>query len=200
MKPIESIQVGAYTVELHYDEGGSDSPRDWDNLGTIVAWHRRYSLSDKDAPKMEPPEFLEWLKEEKAIYLPVFMYEHSGVALSTGSFSDPWDSGQVGYIYVLPDKVKKEFNVKRISPKRKEHILDCLRSIVKTYGAYLNGEVYGYVVKDSEGNTLDSCWGFIGESDYALAEGKRMAEWYADRDAIRNSVSFPINDMLMRVC
>lgn len=36
----------------------------------------------------------------QVIGLPVYAYIHSGIALSTSSFGDPWDSGQSGYIYI----------------------------------------------------------------------------------------------------
>jgi hypothetical protein len=27
---------------------------------------------------------------------------------------------------------------------------------------YVNGECYGYVIKDAAGNEIEACWGFIG--------------------------------------
>lgn len=35
-----------YTIEI-YQDGTSDSPRDWDNLGFMACWHRRMWLGDK---------------------------------------------------------------------------------------------------------------------------------------------------------
>lgn len=39
-----------------------------------------------------------------------------------------------------------------------------------------HGEIYGWIVEDEDGETLESCWGYIGESDYALQEGLDTAE------------------------
>ena len=36
---------------------------------------------------------------EKYITLPLYLMDHSGLAMQTTSFNDPWDSGQVGWIY-----------------------------------------------------------------------------------------------------
>lgn len=37
-----------------------ESPRAWDNVGTMVCWHSRYNLGDEQ-PRSEAPEFLEQL-------------------------------------------------------------------------------------------------------------------------------------------
>lgn len=39
---------GPFTLTLHHDET-PESPREWDNLGTITCWHRRYTLGDRHA-------------------------------------------------------------------------------------------------------------------------------------------------------
>lgn len=48
-------------IIFRYDEG-SDSPREWDNLGTLCMWHRRYDLPCEggwnDAPSRE--DFIDW--------------------------------------------------------------------------------------------------------------------------------------------
>ena len=44
-------------------------------------------------------------KEKSVLYL----YDHSGITMSTGSFCDSWDSGQVGFIYVTKEDIEKEY-------------------------------------------------------------------------------------------
>jgi len=44
-------------------------------------------------------------------------------------------------------------------------------SLVEEWQSYCNGEVYGYVVEDENGERLDSCWGFIGDRDYCEKSG-----------------------------
>lgn len=36
---------------------------------------------------------------EKYIVMPLYLLDHSGLAMQTTSFHDPWDSGQVGWVY-----------------------------------------------------------------------------------------------------
>lgn len=169
---IETIEKNGYTARIEYDmDGSSSDPRENDNLGTIIGWHRRYNLGDENGLKldMDPREFEAALQRERAIYLPVFMYEHSGVALSTGSFGDPWDSGQVGFIYADRAKVLKEYSAKIVTKAVRDKALQVLKYEIEEYGKWLNGEVYGYVIEDAEGNDVDSCWGFIG-LDYIRQE------------------------------
>lgn len=153
-----------YTINVRNDEC-AESPREWDNLGTITAWHRNYNLSDEKHNYDVDTFVAEVVNNKNVISLPLYMYEHGGVALSTSAFSCRWDSGQVGWIHVDKDKVRKEYGVTRITKKVLERVLKVLESEVDTYGKYVNGEVYGYEVLDPQGEHVDSCWGYIGDSD-----------------------------------
>ncbi len=113
------------------------------------------------------------------------MYEHSGIALSTGGFSCPWDSGQIGYVHVSRDRVLKEYSTKRITAKIRAQVLALLKSEIKEYGSYVNGECYGYVIEDVDGEQIDSCWGYIGY-EYVQQEARSQADWYAAERDKRN--------------
>lgn len=173
MKPITTVIKGNLTLEILQDENPTN-PREEriDKAGTIICWHSRYSLTDKKAPKFETPEdFLEFAKSEKALYLPLYLYDHSGITISTKPFSCPWDSGQVGYIYILPEDGRREWG-KQWRKKAEA----CLKSEVEIFDAYLTGQVYGYQVikrtpcphcSNIEKERIDSCWGFFEtESNY----------------------------------
>ena len=82
--------------------------------------------------------------------------------MSTGRFSCPWDSGQVGIIYMLREQILKQFGGKLLTKKKREQARDLMQSEVEEYDQYLTGDVYGYVVTDPLGNDVDSCWGFYG--------------------------------------
>jgi hypothetical protein len=100
------------------------------------------------------------------IMLPLYLYDHSGITISTGPFSCPWDSGQIGYIYVAIKDVLKEYNRKIMSNKLRKQVIDIMRSEVNSYDDYLTGSVYGYMIEPAnEENEIecdDSCWGFLG--------------------------------------
>jgi len=100
------------------------------------------------------------------IMLPLYLYDHSGITISTGPFNCPWDSGQIGYIYIAIKDVLKEYNKKRMSKKLRQKAIDLLRAEVNTYDDYLTGSIYGYMIESAnEENEIecdDSCWGFYG--------------------------------------
>jgi len=96
---LKSVEYKGYSIRIEPDDSAESPRTSCDNLGHMVCWHRRYSLGDKHEFK-EPADFREFLNgQEGVIYLPRFLYDHSGITMSTGPFSCPWDSGQVGFIY-----------------------------------------------------------------------------------------------------
>jgi hypothetical protein len=96
MEPVSTSTIGGFTVEIYVDEDCA-SPREHDTLGTIVAWHRRYNLSDNPKQFTTPGDFHAFLAREKpSLVLPVYMFDHSGIALATTDFGDPWDSVRWG--------------------------------------------------------------------------------------------------------
>ena len=165
------IENEKYKLEI-FDDLNPCSPREFDNLGTMVCFHRRYNLGDKT--ELKSSDFSSWeelenylYKEEDAfIAIPVFMYDHSGLWINTTGFSCPWDSGQVGYIYVSKEKVRSEYNCKRISKKLKKMIREMLCSEVDLYNDYLSGNVYGFTLTNKESaEEINSSCGFYG-TDY----------------------------------
>jgi len=136
------------------DQDDMNPRTEWDNLGTMVCWHRRYKLGDEQ-PSCSPDEYD---LPDNAISLPLYLYDHSGITMSTAPFNDRWDSGQVGFIYVTKEKLQAE----GLGDKTKDEIESYLRAEVETYDDYLTGAVYQYIILDSEDNIIDSCSGFFG--------------------------------------
>jgi len=98
------------------------------------------------------------------VMLELFLYDHSGITMRTGAFSCPWDSGQVGFIYMTKEKALKEYGGKIFSKQLKTRIKTYMEGEVETYDNFLTGNVYGYVVKDADGEDIEdgSCWGYFG--------------------------------------
>lgn len=191
MNEVESFEVNGLNVRIVIDED-PESPRERDNLGTMVCWHRRYNLGDKHSfgdhndffASLLPDGVYEkldacWDREcdkawtdlktaghsygdmvhlkameaceaahngrvraevdKVAIILPLYLYDHSGITMSTGAFSCPWDSGHVGWIYVTLGDIRKEYSVKRVTKKIREQAIKCLNGEVETYDEFLTG-------------------------------------------------------------
>lgn len=139
-----------YMIEVEQDQF-ADDPRNWDNLGKMVCFHKRYNLPNEFEDglfKSEDFEGWEELKQElksqaKArIILPVYMIDHGDIAFKTSSFNDPWDSGQVGFIYATDEDIKKEFGITRISKKHEAQTRAILEIEVQTYSQYSSGDVW----------------------------------------------------------
>ena len=105
------------------------------------------------------------LMESHAVWLPLYIYDHSGVSMSCGirtyPCNDRWDSSQCGWIITVTSD--------------KEQALKQMIAEVNEYDNYLQGYVYWYTLY-REGNgtkiydevtdgwtEIDSCGGFIGD-------------------------------------
>ncbi len=62
------------------------------------------------------------------------------------------------------------------------HARQCAKREIETWKAWCDGEVYGYIVTDEDGETVDSCWGFYGEA-YARQEAESFIAWKVQDDA-----------------
>jgi hypothetical protein len=162
MDVIDTIQKGDYFAQIIPDDDtGNDSPRDWDNLGTMVCFHRNYNLGDFTDKKYREhgkgdntfynvDQFTEWLQEnekEIAVILPIYAYEHGNITISTGRgypFNDLWDSGQLGYIFATKNDLREEYNCKHVTKSIKDKAERVLKAEVDVYDQYLRGDIYGY--------------------------------------------------------
>ena len=167
---MENYEIDGYQITIMYD-AESESPREWDNLGTMVCKCRSYDLGDKEASKRIPwdnftsmAQVKKYLckKHDVAIILPIYMYSHSGITINTKPYSCQLDSGQIGFIFIEKDKIKTEYSVDQISAELLDQVTSILNNEVQTYASYLEGTVYGYIIKDSKGHEVDRGWGVYG--------------------------------------
>ncbi len=186
MEPITETQTGQYTAKFYQDEF-TESPREWSNLGLMACKHRNYDLGDQAANAIIDQadyhdsansfnELAEYVQDTlgATVVLPLYLLDHSGITISCGSPIVPdraveqthfvsdsrgWDTSIVGVIFDTPEGTREVFGDH--VPTRQQ-IIENLEAEVKTYDQYLTGDVYGYIIEDSEGNEVDACWGFYG--------------------------------------
>jgi len=167
-----------YTMSTYTLENGNtvtvkqdtdpQSPREWDNLAKIICFHSRYNIGEKhDYKHGDYSSFSEMgediiRKENAAVIMPIYMYDHSGICISTKPFSCPWDSGQIGWAVVSKEMARKEYSCKRVTKAIIAKITSVVEGEIETYSQYLEGDVYGYEETNSEGKDVGSCWGFFG--------------------------------------
>lgn len=155
-------------IEQDFDP---ESPREWDNLGTMICSHGRYTLGDE---QFNPDDYEGWADLEKSLYndrkagivLPLWLYDHSGINMyipGDGMYRqhEAWDAGQVGFIYVTQEDLEKEYGV--IGCEELEFARKCLQGEVQTYSQYLEGDVWCVTAYDKDGEIADSMCGLYGQ-------------------------------------
>ena len=145
-------------LEIYYDVMAS-SPRSWGNFGTIVQGKSKYKVGDVEVESLS-----EWFDDNKDLYkLPVYFLSHGGLTISTKPFNDRFDSGLLGYIFVKYDE-NLSYDI----------IAGILENEIIILNEYLQGNVFGYQIKDGD-EVIDSLAGIIGidELYYHLEEFPR---------------------------
>lgn len=239
MYTYETREVDGMGVRIVYDQD-PESPRQWDNLGTMICWHRRYNLGDEhrhtdptafkrqlaiDADRTVESRIDYWENREgylrlrpnyKAcdeiveklidkvldkyyIIVPLYLYDHSGITMSTGPFSCPWDSGRVGYIYISIKDVKKTWSWQHMTKSKVQNVIQHLVSEVKIYDDYLRGDVFGFEILDEDGDAIDTCYGYYGtdfENNGLLAEVRSSIAYDKERTAHEKGRNHAANDLV----
>jgi hypothetical protein len=184
-----------FEVKVWYDQE-AENPREWDNLGTMICWHRQYDMgdshsyseprdllvslileyndySDEQLEKMSFERLYEIISKHYVLF-PIYMYEHSGRTWSLSPFSCNWDSGQVGFIYASKDKIRNEFSVKKVTKKIKEKTEEIFKGELSNYEKWAEGQVYGLAVTDLKtGEEVVNENGFYGFSKFEGYNGMK---------------------------
>ncbi len=154
------------------------NPREeFEHLGEMHCAHPRYQLGDLQLPTGVGFCF-DIADGVPYVSLPLYLYDHSGLAMKTTPFSCGWDSGQVGWIIALAPRIaewlgKLEAELVdgygQILPDIADKVCNILRAEVAEYNAYLSGEVWGYLIErptcecGHATELVDSCFGFFGD-------------------------------------
>lgn len=190
MEPVTTIDYKNYTINISFDHD-PESPRTWDNLGSMACRHRNYELGDIQIPEYwiddnsdmestsidsmdEVKRWIEGTYGELAVILPLSLYDHSGISISVGSPKDRWDSGYVGFVFVTKERVIKEYG--EFNEETRGKVEEVLRSEVDIYDKYLTGQVFSYEVEDENGNHIDSRCGLY-EEEQAIKEAKQYIDY-----------------------
>jgi hypothetical protein len=193
MEVIETEQYKGYTIEI-YPDHCDESPREWDNLCELHCWHRRMSLGDfnynpdNDSSREELNAKLREAKKNRDIVLPLYIYQHSGVALSLTNtvypFNDQWDAGQVGFVIIRRKEALTNMIPERkiLAQKRRKRCIAIAEAEIGTYNQYFCGDVYGYcITKNDTDEDKDSYWDFYGREE-VMREAKSVVDYYVEQD------------------
>ncbi len=186
------------TVKIMHDID-PESPREWDQLGVIAGFHRRYNIGDNDPAALldggtiSSDDYDGWdemeadLRRRGAVCIkPLYLYDHGGTSISTRSFAGrslhaEWDSGRVGFVFTTRDRMQGTLGKARLTAYTRQRVVEILEAEVEEYDQYMRGDVYGYVIEDGSGNHVDSCWGFYGFKT-VRQEASDQLRWYVKNE------------------
>jgi hypothetical protein len=160
-------KIGNYSFKL---ENSDVNDFEFCDFVKMFCFHRRYNIGDKHTYNSENfsrwDEFKAQLEKDYDIrvILPLYMYEHGGITISTTPFSCPWDSGQIGFVFATAEGIRDNFGVKRITKdilKRTERLL---ADEVSLYDAFLIGDMYNVCMYDESGEFITSNY-FVSYND-----------------------------------
>jgi hypothetical protein len=192
-EPFETFTVGDMTVELHYDPD-AESPRENDNLATLVLFGGgKYDLANED-PTFRTEDYDGWpemvqdcSEKHGGVVTMVRAYDHSSFGLQAFDadghrgypWNCPWDSFWVGFAYIPLAKIVAEYG--DASPESIKKARAVLRSEVDVYSLWIGGGFTGYVVRDANGEHIDSCWGF-DDPEYCKQQAVEAAMEHAAKE------------------
>jgi hypothetical protein len=164
-----TIQNNNYKLEIT-ESFDPENPRDNNPITKMICFHKKYFLGDHHNYNSSNYNNWEELKqdiiqnENPAIIKPLYLYDHSGITISTSSFNDPWDSGQIGFIFI-----PKESNIE-------ENLLETIIQLeVSDYDNYLTGNVYNMILyKDDE--IIEIFGDFYGEDFWLNGMSQSLPE------------------------
>ncbi len=225
MKPIHEIHGKHATAEIHYDDS-SPSPREWDNLGTIVAVRGGYDFGDERADDLHdlmlsllmdfdrerateleesynyPEAEADYSQEDvedaiEAAFLDhyaalgVWMRGRGGVSAGSGFV------GCDGIAYVaMRDAWTEAAGTQPNDEAVRKWAERNMAQEVEAYEQWIDGEVYGIVIRGPDGEVEDSCWGFYGDpfdDDGYIAQEARDMLAHVDKELDAHYIHDPDN-------
>ena len=78
------------------------------------------------------------------------------------------------------EQILNNWMKKKLTKELKKKAEKLLKVEVKTYNQYLQGDVWAYIIKDEDGEHVDSCYGFYGEEE-CKEEGEAQLKWFQEK-------------------
>lgn len=141
-------------LEISFDDI-NDSPRDWSNVTTMICTQNKYLLGDaKESKEFDFNSYCNWLQVERGIIekynpiiiMPLYAYEHGEIKLMLSPIC-PFDSRQVGFIFISNDSYKKNF-LNHGCERTERELYKYIKDEITVYNQYLNGKIYKFILYD----------------------------------------------------
>ena len=186
MVKLEDLELNTIYKDIHgqlfkffYDDS-TDSPRNDTNIATVLTWERDYDSPDENndtfeefaekhgvdtSKKWDLDSIMEAMRKEGYYVVPVYALHHGVSHYSIDDFKDPWDSGVVGIAFC-----KKQEGL----PDNDNYLRRIIDREVKTYDAWVNGEIYGVARLDKTEDIVDET------TEWVILDGDNRTETFKD--------------------
>ena len=189
------VKHRGFNIYIEEDHCTGDSPRDWDPISTFASWSAEIRdecperPTDEEIFGTEPYTIAQTNKEIWEARMTWYVTNLKIVAIlplygGYGANHNVYTTShgrQVGFTYMTREMFTRNYSDEWIEQfhkgKTKGSIArDVLKSELKTFTQWKNGEVYGYRIE----GLADTCWGFYGddhEESGLLAEARGAIKW-----------------------
>jgi hypothetical protein len=181
---------GGFVAAVYYETYGEDfSPRDNDNVSTLYAHVSRYRIEDDRNMFYDDDEGVAQVRG---------FFADGAVAVGLARAWDDRMGCEIGGIDWMTYRPRGDADMERINAANvavvcfqsdvasllgdgvsRTSVIESAESEVQEYRDYLRGEVFRWEVTDPAGTVLDSCSGYIGDTDYPMSEARESAKHHA---------------------
>lgn len=163
--PHSSFPRKVARVEIKRDGFASNPRTTMSPMWHFVNWERNYSFDWYDDPNHFDDEDLDrhFRNEHEAVgYIESFGL---GFRIQIGhNCEGELRSGyEGGYAFITWDEIRNEYS----GMSDEEALVKALAALqgeIETYNAWVTGDTWGYIAYDENGEKMDDCWGYYGES------------------------------------
>ena len=155
---IEPVKLSNGMMITFECDDDCDFVLDYARYTRLITTNNRYFTGDEILSDSWDEERAE-IEANGGYVFPLYMLAHSGVSLSLTPFTDPWDSGQVGFAYVRGEYVDGKTEEEREKNARQYAECD-----VNMFNDYLSGSIYAASLYSAEGELLERVGGMWGET------------------------------------
>ena len=170
---VATVEYRGHTIKIHPDMEASHPRLVFDNNSKMLCFSKKFYIGDKHSFKT-PDEALEWLEANTDdIWIwNIYMRNHGGLVLSITSFNDRWDSGHIGWAYIIRKDVPNE-----------DTAITTIQNEIQMYNHYLSGSVYGYRI-NSDLIPENNVWGYYGDIDLPILEAELEIDRFWEKEAV----------------
>lgn len=186
----ETFEYKGFTVRIYIDECVDEPTWVWEsidfilcnndsnyvfgekgyNIDSYTPWGEgEWDLSGETDAEVVAEERERWEDDHDPGYLcyPLHVGEAHGPGTTTFDHST-FDRSNAFLLVPVATNLSEQLADERDIDKLVEQVLE-------TYNQWAQGDVFGFVIEDSDGVEIDSCWGF-----YGFENCKESAEWACD--------------------